>query len=60
MVSPADPDELHRAILELYKDPERRELMANAARSRATVFEVENMIEGYERIYSDILAEAQV
>ena len=60
LIPPADPNALHQAIIELYKDRDRRTRMASAARNRASMFAVEKMIEGYQRIYLEVLSEADV
>ena len=58
LVPPADVDALHAAILELYRDPPRRQAMAAAAKRRASLFSVESMVKGYQQIYADVLSGA--
>lgn len=52
LVPPADPAALARALLELWRDPDRRRSMGDAGRARVeTHFDVRQMVAEYEKLY---------
>jgi glycosyltransferase involved in cell wall biosynthesis len=52
LVPASDPNALASALLELWRNPDRRKALGQAGRDRAeTVFNVRNMVKAYEDIY---------
>jgi glycogen synthase len=58
-VPPDDPEALRRALAELIADPDRRNLLAAAARARALERTPERMVEGYLAAYGELLGERE-
>jgi len=58
LVPASDVEALQTAILRLYREPDLRHSMSDAARKRSDVFALSAMVDGYQRIYSEVLAEA--
>lgn len=58
MAPPSDPESLARALLELLRDHELRVRLGSAARREAMQrFTARRMVEAYERLYEEVLAE---
>jgi glycosyltransferase involved in cell wall biosynthesis len=58
-VAPDDPEALEHALLRLIEDPDRRNLLAAGARSRAIERTTERMVEGYLDAYAEVLSAVQ-
>ncbi len=58
VISPGDTEALSRAVVKLYRDPDRREIMGKQARRRAEqYFTIEQMIDVHEKFYQFCLRE---
>jgi glycosyltransferase involved in cell wall biosynthesis len=59
LVPPRDPGALSAAIDELISDPERREVVAAAARERAKEFSIDRIAERFGSLYESLLDRAR-
>ena len=53
----SEPGDLGRALADLLDDPGRRQQMADDGRARATTFSWERVLDDYEAVYRDVVAE---
>ena len=59
LVPARDPEALAGAIISLLRDPAKRARMGEAARRRVvSLYSVDRMIEGYDRLYSSLVQDA--
>ncbi len=59
LVEPEDPDALAKALLRLMDDSRQAEIMGRAARTRATEYAWDRMVDRYEALYREVASPAR-